>query len=57
MFYNRRMDKENVVEYYPAIKNKDIMNFAAKWKELKNSILSDVTQTKKRHAWYVLTNK
>ena len=32
------------VEYYSAIKNKDIINFAGKWMELKN-ILSEVTQT------------
>ena len=33
------------VEYYSAIKNKDIMNFAGKWMELENIILSEVTQT------------
>ena len=42
------MDKENIVisitEYYSAIKNKDIMNFAGKWMELENIILSEVTQ-------------
>jgi hypothetical protein len=32
------------MEYYTAIKSKDIMNFADKWKELEN-ILSEVTQT------------
>jgi hypothetical protein len=36
------------VEYYSAIKNKDIMNFTSKWKELEN-MLSEVTQTKKVH--------
>ena len=35
------------MEYYSAIKNKDIMNFAGKWMELENTILSEVTQTKK----------
>ena len=38
------------MEYYLAIKNKDIMNFAAKHMELENIILSEVA-----HAWYVLT--
>ena len=32
------------MEYYSAIKNKDIMNFADKWMELENMILSEVTQ-------------
>ena len=32
------------MEYYSAIKNKDIMNFAGKWMELENIILSEVTQ-------------
>ena len=36
------------MEYYSAIKNKDIMNFTSKWKELEN-MLSEVTQTKKVH--------
>jgi hypothetical protein len=44
------MNTENEVVYrmecYLAIKNKDIMNFTGKLKELKN-ILSDVTQTQK----------
>jgi len=34
-----------VMEDYSAIKTKDIMNFAGKWMELKNIILSEVTQT------------
>jgi hypothetical protein len=32
------------MEYYSAIKNKDIMNFTGKWMELENIILSEVTQ-------------
>jgi hypothetical protein len=32
------------MEYYSAIKNKDIMNFADKWMELENIILSEVTE-------------
>jgi hypothetical protein len=35
------------MEYYSAIKNKDILTFAGKWMELENIILSEVTQTQK----------
>ena len=35
------------MEYYSAIKNKDIMKFAGKWMELENIILSEVTQPPK----------
>jgi hypothetical protein len=35
------------MEYYSAIKNKDIMNFADKWMELENISLSEVTQTQR----------
>jgi hypothetical protein len=49
MSLNQRMDTENMVqlhmEYYSAIKNKDIMNFLVKWIELENIILNEVTQT------------
>jgi hypothetical protein len=31
------------MEYYSAIKNKDIMNFAGNWTEIQNIILSEVT--------------
>jgi hypothetical protein len=33
------------MEYYPAIKIEDIMNFAGKWMELENTILKEVLQT------------
>ena len=33
------------LEYYSAVKNNDILNFAGKWTELENIILSEVTQT------------
>ena len=33
------------MEYYSAIKNEDIMNFAGRGMELENFILSDGTQT------------
>ena len=35
------------MQYYSSIKNKDIMNFAGKWMELENIILSEVTQIQK----------
>ena len=35
------------MEYYTAEKNNDILNFAGKWMELENIILSEVTQTHK----------
>ena len=34
-----------IMGYYLAIKNKDILNFAGKWMELENTILSEVSQT------------
>ena len=33
------------MEYYSIIKKEDIINFAGKWMELENIILSKVTQT------------
>ena len=35
------------MEYYWAIKNEDIMNFAGKYMELESIILSEKTQTPK----------
>ena len=35
------------MEYYSAIKNKDIMKVTGKRMELENAILSEVTQTQK----------
>jgi hypothetical protein len=35
------------MEYNSAIRNEDILNFASKWMELENIILSEVTLTKK----------
>jgi hypothetical protein len=41
------------IEYYSAIKSKDIMKFAGKWIELENIIQSEVTQTQKdTHSTY-----
>ena len=35
------------IDYYSAIKNKDILSFAGKWIELENIILSEVSQNQK----------
>ena len=46
------------MEIYSAIKNENIMNFAGKWMELKNIILSEVTQTQKdMHGVYSLISR
>ena len=37
----------HTMEYYSGIKNKDFMNFAGKWMELENIILSEVNQSPK----------
>jgi hypothetical protein len=41
------------MEYYSAIKNKGIMNFAGKWIELENIILTNVIQ-KVMHGMHLL---
>ena len=51
--------QKNVVhytmEYYSAIKSKNILSFAGKWMEMENIILSEVTQTQKvMHGMYSL---
>ena len=35
------------MEYYSAIKKKEIMSFAAKWMDLERVILNEVSQTEK----------
>jgi hypothetical protein len=43
------------MEYFSAIKNNNLMNFAGKWIELENIILSKVTHTQKdTHGMYSL---
>ena len=43
------------MEYYSAIKNENIMNFAGKCMELENIILSEITQMPKdMHGMYSL---
>jgi hypothetical protein len=39
----QKMWVTHTVEYYSAIKNKDILNFAGKWMELDDIILNKVT--------------
>ena len=43
----RKMWYIYTMEYYTAEKNKNILNFAGKWMELENIILSEATQTQK----------
>ena len=43
----RKMWYIYTMEYYTAEKYNDILNFAGKWIELENIILSEVTQTQK----------
>ena len=46
------------IEYYASIKNENIMNFAGKWMELENIILSEVLQTPKDiHGIYSLISR
>ena len=42
------------MEYYSAIKNKDMIHFTGKWMELENIILSEITQ-KDRYNMYSIT--
>jgi hypothetical protein len=35
------------IEYYSAIKNEDIINFAGKWMRLENITMSEIPQTPK----------
>ena len=43
----RKMWYIYIMEYYTAEKNSNILNFAGKWMELENIILSEVTHTQK----------
>ena len=50
MSLNGRMDKESVEYIHIRVllsgkKNNNILNFACKWMEIENTILSEVTQT------------
>ena len=35
------------LEFYSVVKNNDILNFACKWMEIEDALLSEVTQTQK----------
>ena len=41
-----------ILEYYSAVKNKDLLNVAYKWMEIENTILSEVSQSPKK--WVLL---
>jgi hypothetical protein len=46
------------MEYYSAIKNKDIVDFTGNWTKLENIILSEVTHAHKyRHGKYSLIGR
>ena len=51
MSLNRRMVKEGVEHIYirvlHSVKNNDILNFACKWMDIENALLSEVSQTQK----------
>ena len=57
---NRRMVKEGVEHIHIRVllsgkKNNDILNFACKWIEIENALLSEVSQTQKEeHGMYSL---
>jgi hypothetical protein len=38
-------------------KSNEFMKFLGKWMELEDLILSEVSQSKKEHTWYALTDK
>ena len=42
------------MEYYTAERNNDILNFAGKWMELENIILSEVTQKDNYHMYSLI---
>ena len=44
-----------IMEYYPAIKKKEIKPFAGTWMDLESVIMSEVSQTRRRNIiWYPL---
>ena len=43
------------LEFYSEVKNNDILNFACKWMEIENALLSEVSQTQKEeYGMYLL---
>ena len=58
LFITQSNTIHGTMEYYSAIKNKDIMNFAGKWMHLEIIILSVVTQSQKdMHDMYSLISE
>ena len=43
----KKVSNKYTLEFYSAVKNKDILNFACKWIKIENALLSEVTQTQK----------
>ena len=58
MSINRLIDKEDVsiyaMEYFSAIKRKEILPFATTWMNLKSSMLSEISQTEKDKYYMIL---
>ena len=43
------------LEFYSAVQNNDILNFACKWMDIENALLSEGSQTQKEeHGMYSL---
>ena len=55
---DQRMDKENVVHLHNGVlhsrKKHNILNFAGKWMEVENIILSEVTQKGNYHMYSLI---
>ena len=50
MPFNQRMEKMwfiTIMEFYSVIKNKAILKFAGRWRELENIMLREATQIKR----------
>ena len=43
----KKMWHIHTLEYYSAVKNNDILDFACKWMEIENTLLSEITKTQK----------
>ena len=42
----------NFLDYYSAVRRKEILPFAATWMELEGIMLSEISQTETNTAWY-----
>ena len=45
--WNKKLWNIYTLEFYSAVKSNDILNFACKWMEIENTLLSEITQTQK----------